>query len=55
MEKGMEKGHLIGQIQSIQRFLKRPRTPNETLARLDVEELGTVLANLDAELGRLEA
>jgi predicted transposase YdaD len=54
MEKGMEKGHLIGQIQSIQRFLKRPRTPNETLARLDVEELGTVLANLDAELGRLE-
>jgi len=54
IDMGMEKGHLIGQIQSIQRFLKRPRTPNETLARLDVEELGTVLANLEAELGRLE-
>ncbi len=54
MQKGMEKGQLIGQIQLIQRLLKRPQTPNESLALLDVEELETMLANLEADLGRLE-
>ncbi len=54
MEKGMEKGQFIGQIQLIQRLLKRPQTPNESLAILDVEELKTMLTNLEADLGRLE-
>jgi predicted transposase YdaD len=50
MEKGMEKGQFIGQIQLIQRLLKRPQTPNESLAILDVEELRTLLTNLEADL-----
>ena len=54
MEEGMEKGQIIGQIRLIERLLKRPRTPNETLALLDVEELEPILANLEADLGRLE-
>ena len=53
MEKGMEKGQIIGQIRLIQRLLKRPQTPDESLVILDVEELETILANLEADLGRL--
>ena len=54
MEKGMEKGQRIGQIRLIQRLLKRPQTPNESLSILDVEELETMLANLEADLRHLE-
>ena len=54
MEKGMEKGQLIGQIRLIQRLLKRPQTPTGSLALLDVEELETMLTNLEADLERLE-
>ena len=54
MQKGMQKGQFIGQIQLIQRLLKRPQTPNESLALLDVEELETMLTNLEADLERLE-
>ena len=50
LQKGMEKGQYIGQIQLIQRLLKRPQTPNESLAILDVEELGAMLAKLETEL-----
>ena len=54
LEKGMEKGQFIGQIQLIQRLLKRPQTPNESLAILDVGELEDMLANLEADLKHLE-
>jgi predicted transposase YdaD len=54
MEKGMEKGQFIGQIQLIQRLLKRPQTPKESLALLGVEELEPMLANLEADLKHLE-
>lgn len=36
---GMEKGQLIGQIQLIQRLLKRPQSSDQTLSILTVEEL----------------
>jgi predicted transposase YdaD len=50
----LAKGQLIGQIRLIERLLKRPQTPKESLALLDVEELETMLANLETDLGRLE-
>jgi predicted transposase YdaD len=50
LQKGMAKGQYIGQIQLIQRLLKRPQTPNESLVVLDVEELRTMLAKLETEL-----
>ena len=53
-QKFMEKGQLIGQIRLIQRLLKRPQTPTESLALLGVEELEPILANLEADLERLE-
>jgi hypothetical protein len=31
LEKGLQKGQFIGQIQLIQRLLKRPQTTNESL------------------------
>ncbi|MFP4584507.1 MAG: hypothetical protein ACLFN9_14150, partial [Desulfococcaceae bacterium] len=49
-EEGLEKGQLIGQIQLIQRLLKRPQTPKESLRLLGTEELETMLANLETEL-----
>lgn len=52
IQQGMERGQLIGQIQLIQRILKRRRTPKESLAILAVEELETMLAKLEAELSR---
>ena len=52
METGMEKGRLIGQIQLIQRLLKRPRTPEASLRALDSGQLETMLANLEADLTR---
>ena len=54
IDQGMEKGQRIGQIRLIQRLLKRPQTPNESLSILDVEELETMLANLEADLRHLE-
>jgi hypothetical protein len=50
MKKGMEKGQITGQIRLIERLLKRPQTPNESLAILDVEALGVMLAKLEGEL-----
>ncbi len=46
----LAKGQLIGQIRLIERLLKRPQTPNEPLAILDVEKLETMLTQLEAEL-----
>jgi flagellar biosynthesis/type III secretory pathway protein FliH len=52
METGMEKGQLVGQIRLIQRLLKRPRTPDESLSALDPGELKSMLANLEADLAK---
>ena len=46
----LAKGQLIGQIRLIERLLNHPQTPNETLTILDVEELGAMLAKLEAGL-----
>jgi flagellar biosynthesis/type III secretory pathway protein FliH len=51
-EEGLEKGQLIGQIQLIQRILKRPQTPQESLRLLGTEELETMLAKLETDLAR---
>ena len=50
LEKGMKKGQLIGQIQLLQRLLKRPQTPNKTLTGLGLKELQAMLAKLEADL-----
>ncbi len=50
----MTPGGLNGQIRLIRRLLKRPQTLDESLAVLDAEELETMLANLEADLGRLD-
>jgi predicted transposase YdaD len=52
VQQGMEKGQLIGQIQLIQRLLKRPQTPKESLRGREVPELETLLADLEADLAR---
>ena len=50
IQKSMEKGQLIGQIQLLQRLLKRQQTPDETLTGLGLKELQTMLAKLEAAL-----
>jgi hypothetical protein len=52
---GLQEGHreeLIGQIHFCQRFLKRPMTSQEELARLSVEELRGRVESLQAEMLR---
>ena len=49
-EEGLEKGQWIGQIQLIQRLLKRPKTPKESLRGLELGELESMLAKLETEL-----
>ena len=51
-QKYMEKGQLIGQIQLIQRLLKRPQTPSKTMIGLDMKDLKTMLAHLEADLSK---
>jgi predicted transposase YdaD len=52
LEQGIKKGQFIGQIQLIQRLLKRPQTPNQSLAERPLEELTTMLAHLEEELSK---
>jgi hypothetical protein len=49
METGLEKGQVIGQIQLIQRLLKRSPTPTQSLSHLDITELEATLAALEAD------
>ena len=49
METGLEKGQLIGQIQLIQRLLKRPSSPTKSLSHLGIKELEATLAALEAD------
>jgi len=52
IQQGMEKGQIVGQIQLIQRLLKIPQTPDESLAQRPIEELKTLLADLEAKLSK---
>ncbi|MCP4348287.1 MAG: hypothetical protein GY795_22595 [Desulfobacterales bacterium] len=50
LEKGVEKGKLIGKIHMAQRFLKRPITSEESLFQNNTEELKAILNSLESEL-----
>jgi hypothetical protein len=50
MQESMEKGELVATIQMTQKWLKRPLTPKSTLYNLAVEELKSILADLEAQL-----
>ena len=52
LERGLKKGQMIGQIQLIQRLLKIPQTPDESLAQRPIEELKTMLTDLEAKLSK---
>lgn len=48
IEQGMEKGQVIGQIHAYQKMLKITRTPPEELAARPLDELTTLLTELEA-------
>lgn len=50
LSKGLSKGKFIGEIQVMQRLLKRPVTPETILARKGQKTLKALLAELEAEL-----
>ena len=50
MEKGMEKGILIGNIHTVQRILKQPLTPARKLAGKSVRQLKALASQLESEL-----
>jgi hypothetical protein len=52
METGLEKGQLIGQIQLMQRLLKRTPAPTKSLRHLDIQELESTLAALEADFSK---
>ncbi len=51
VEKGIEKGELIGKIHMGQRFLKRSLTPKKSLLQKNAKDLKMILKQLEAELG----
>ena len=52
LERGVKKGQMIGQIQLIQRILKMPQADEDFLVQRPVEELKTMLTNLEAKLSK---
>jgi hypothetical protein len=46
IEKGFEKGEVIGRIHMCQEMLKQPETPKEELSALSQEDLSALLAQL---------
>ena len=52
LERGVKKGQMIGQIQLIQRILKMPQADEDFLVQRPVEELKTMLTDLEAKLSK---
>lgn len=52
MDMGLERGQLIGQIRLIQRLLKRSPTATQSLSKLDIQELESMLAALEADFSK---
>jgi predicted transposase YdaD len=52
-KEGINKGELIGEIRVTQKFLKRPVTPVEDLARKSLKTLKVMLQELEADLAKL--
>ena len=50
IEKGIEKGALVGQIRLCQELLKQPPTPQAELSALSQEDLAALLAQLREQL-----
>ncbi len=44
MKRGMKKGQVIGQVQLLQRLLKRPQTSDKTLTGRDLKDLQAMVA-----------
>ena len=49
LEKGLEKGEFVGAIRMLQRLQKLPQSPKEELIQLSIEELKTLLEQLQKE------
>ncbi|MDM8522991.1 hypothetical protein QUF80_06415 [Desulfococcaceae bacterium HSG8] len=50
IDKGIDKGELIGNIRTTQRFLKRRMTPKKKLIGKSPDELKVILKKLESEL-----
>ncbi|NOX54872.1 MAG: hypothetical protein GXP27_10630 [Planctomycetes bacterium] len=50
LEKGQERGVVIGKIQMLEQLLGEPPTPTERLSRRSLDELNSLLAQLQERL-----
>ncbi|MCP4688431.1 MAG: hypothetical protein GY859_10290 [Desulfobacterales bacterium] len=53
IEKGLDKGELIGKIHMAQSLMRKPLTPREKLVEQDVEDLNAILDMLKPELNKV--
>ncbi len=53
IEKGLNKGELIGKIHMAQRLMGKPITPREKLVEQNADDLNAILGMLEPELNKV--
>ncbi len=53
LEKGLDKGKLIGQIHMAQRLIRKPLTPMDNLVEQSIDDLNAILDMLEPELNKV--